>query len=96
MSEINREKLQLSKEDARELIWGGGTGEYETISDKNNGSSRWSERRRIVIKRISDGKFFCDTYSKGLTECQDESPFDDEDPDFTEVFPVEKKYINYE
>lgn len=90
-----REKLQLTKEEAQAIVWED-TSEYEIISDEVVGTRRWSADHEIIIKRLSDGKFFADGYSVGLTEMQDESPYEYSDPDFTEVFAVEKTIIVYE
>lgn len=90
-----REKLQLTKEEAQAIVWED-TSEYETISDEVVDTRRWSADHEIIIKRLSDGKFFADNYSVGLTEMQDESPYEYSDPDFTEVFQVEKTIIVYE
>lgn len=92
---MEREKLVLTKKEAQAIVWED-TNEYETISDEVIDTRRWSADHEIVIKRLSDGKFFMDNYSRGLTESQDESPYEYSDPDFTEVFPVEKTIIVYE
>jgi hypothetical protein len=90
-----REKLVLTKEEAQAIVWED-TSDYETISDEVVDTRRWSADHEIIIKRKSDGKFFADNYSVGLTEMQDESPYEYSDPDFTEVFQVEKTIISYE
>lgn len=90
-----REKLTLTKEQARMIIWGDSY-EYTEVYNKTTDKSRWSVICEIVIKRNSDGKFFMDTYQKAATECQDEQPYEYTEPDFTEVFPVVKTIIVYE
>lgn len=90
-----REKLVLTKEEAREILWDGDN-RFETVRKEIIETSRWSILNEIVIKRLSDGKFFADFYSVGATECQDERPWQDNEPDFKEVFPVEKTIIVYE
>lgn len=94
-SNTDREKLNLTKEEARRLIYGDLDG-FSIISEEITGKSRWSIIYWVVVKRESDGKFFADEFRRGATEGQDERPFDDIDPDFLEVFPVEKKIIVYE
>lgn len=89
-----REKLVLTKEEAQAIVWED-TSDYEIISDEVVDTRRWSADHEIIIKRLSDGKFFADGYSVGLTEMQDESPYEYSDPDFTEVFAVEKTIIVY-
>jgi len=90
-----REKLAVTKSEARDLISGDLDG-YETVYDKVVDTTRWSIITEIVVRRLSDGKFFSDTYSSGATEQQWESPYDNDEPNFTEVFPVEKVIISYE
>jgi hypothetical protein len=90
-----REKLALTKDEARRLIRGNLDG-YETVEEKIIDTTRWSIITEVVVRRLSDGKFFSDSYSSGATESQDESPYDNDDPNFTEVFPIEKVIISYE
>jgi hypothetical protein len=92
---MEREKLVLTKEEAKDIVYGDSEG-YEEVENKIYTTTRWSEHHKIVVKRISDGKFFSDIYAQGKTESQDESPYDYSDPIFTEVFPVEKTIIVYE
>ena len=91
MSEV----LTLTKEEAREAIWDELEG-FEEVSDTLVDTTRWSEIHDIVIKRLSDGKFFMDSYSVGATEMQDESPYEYTEPNFVECKPVEKTVITYE
>lgn len=90
-----REKLQLTKKEAQAIVWED-TSDYEIISDEVVDTRRWSADHCIIIKRLSDGKFFADHYSVGLTEMQDESPYEYSDPEFIEVFQVTKTIIAYE
>ena len=68
----------------------------ETIEDKITGKSRWSMHCRRVFKH--EGKFYVTTYSVGLTEHQDEQPYEHEpdEIDCPEVFPVNKTVVVYE
>ena len=59
-------------------------------------TTRWSIIYEIVVKRLSDGKFFQDAYKVGATESQDEGPYEYSNPNFTQVFPIEKTFIVYE
>lgn len=88
------EKLEITKEDARELVWGGLAG-FEVVKDDITGTRRWSEDHRIVVRRKSDDKLFIGTYSQGLTESQDESPFEYSDPDFEEAEAYETVVVKY-
>lgn len=94
---MNREKLNLTAEKARQIIWEDDEDEaFVIIQDKMTGRTRWSVVHSIVIQRKSDGKYFKDTYRIGATESQDEGPYEYTDPNFIEVVPVTKTYIDYE
>ncbi len=92
---MNREKLILTSEQGRNIV-NGDDGNFVTIEDKIVGTRRWSIEYEIVVQRKSDGKYFKDGYRRGATENQDESPYEWSEPNFTEVFPVTKTYIDYE
>jgi hypothetical protein len=92
---MKREKLKLTREEALDII-SDDHNEFEVVVNEIQGTSRWSEHHYIVVKRKSDNKYFADSYSKGLTEMQDESPYEYNDPTFTEVFLKEKTITKYE
>ena len=92
---MNREKLILTSEQGRDIVYGDDSN-FVTIEDKIVGTRRWSIEYEIVVQRKSDGKYFKDGYSRGATESQDERPYEYLEPNFTEVFPVTKTYIDYE
>lgn len=94
MSE-QREKLNLTKEQARELIDDYNDG-FEVVSDEIIDQRRWVTVHKVIVRRLSDSKFFTDHYQHGSTESQDECPYEYTEPDFTEVFPKEKKIVTYE
>ena len=48
-----------------------------TIVDRIVNTTRWSIVHEIVFE--DHGKFYMTTYSKGATECQDESPWEYKD-----------------
>lgn len=59
------------------------------IKDTITDTSRWSEHHEIIFAH--DDKFYRTHYSQGLTEQQDESPWDyEEEVECTEVELVEK------
>jgi hypothetical protein len=91
----NKEKLELTAEEVREIVYNG-LDTFDVVYDKIITNTRWSIVHEIVIKRLSDNKYFMDTYSIGATERQDGSPFEYVDPNFIEVFPIEKTIIVYE
>lgn len=88
-------KLDIDKEQAREIVWGEDD-DFEIMQDEIVDNRRWSIDHRIVVKRKSDGRFFADTYSVGATENQDESAYEYSEPNFQEVFPIERTVISYE
>lgn len=92
---MNREKLVLTKEDARLLIWGDLEG-FTVIKREMTDHTRWSIHYDVVVQREKDGKFFSDSYSKGATEQQDERPYEYTEPNFTEVFPKQVTITIYE
>ena len=92
---MTREKLTLTKEQARQIIWGD-TDDFTEIKNEVVDNTRWSIIHDIVVQRKSDGKYFTDTYRVGATESQDERPYEYCDPNFTEVFPVQKTITVYE
>ena len=91
---MNREKLNLTSKQGRDII--DGHYNFAIIEDKIVGKSRWSTEYEIVVQRKSDGKYFKDGYRRGATESQDERPYEYSEPNFTEVLPVTKTYIDYE
>ena len=91
---MNREKLNLTSKQGRDII--DGHYNFAIIEDKIVGKRRWSIEYEIVVQRKSDGKYFKDGYRRGATESQDERPYEYSEPNFTEVFPVTKTYIDYE
>lgn len=92
---MEREKLRLTPEEAREILWNQNKN-FKIIKNEIVDTSRWSVNYDLIVQRISDGKFFNDGYSKGATESQDEMSWEFTTPDFTEVFPVEKTIVVYE
>lgn len=87
--EVTREKLTLTRQEALRILRKRDQ-DFEVIEDEIVDTSRWSIVYSLVVKRKSDGKFFSDSYRVGATECQEESPWDSDEPSFTEVFPLRK------
>ena len=88
--------LKLTGEQARALAYGEQDPEWglDVESNEQTGTNRWSSIHELIV-RDKDGKFWAATYSKGLTENQDESPFEyDDEVTFTEVEKV--PVITYE
>lgn len=86
----------FNKQTLRDIVWDDAEG-YEKISEDLVDSSRWSLYYEMIFKDLNSGKFYSTSYSTGATECQDESPYED-DPDeieVTEVVPTEVTVIKY-
>jgi hypothetical protein len=69
--------------------------DWKIISDEIYDQRRWETCHIVVLKRISDGKFFITHYSVGSTEYQDQSPYENDDMIFREVKPIEKTITTY-
>lgn len=92
---MDKEKFTIEdKNRAREII-SDDDEEFRLISEKILFQNRSYIHYKAIVKRI-DGKFFMTTYLSGPTEYKNESAFEYENADFTEVFPVEKTIIVYE
>ena len=93
---MNREILNLTSEQGRNIV-NGEDSNFVIVEVRLIVKRRLVDEYKIVVKRKSDGKYFKDVYCRGnVTEDQDESPYEYLEPNFTEVFPVTKTYIDYE
>ena len=86
-------KLELTVDEAQDLLWGKFT--KDVVLDEITDTSRWSEFHRLIFKK--DGKFWETDYSCGLTELQDEVPWQyDNGPIIcVQVEPYEKTITDY-
>jgi hypothetical protein len=68
----------------------------EIVLDEQFDTTRWSSHHELVFSY--DNTFYMTTYSRGLTESQDESPFqyDADMIECCEVAPVEIVKIEYQ
>ena len=89
-----RATINLTADRARSIIRGADPA-YRVIRDEIEDHSRWSVIHLVVIQSVADGRFWQDAYSVGATESQDESPWENGEPTFTEVFPTEQTVIVY-
>jgi len=93
---MEKAKLEISREDAQDLAYDDHDGSiYEVVVNKTIDTTRWSIIRELVIKTLSDGRYWKDTYSIGATESQDETAFEYSDPEFLEVFPTTVETVVY-
>lgn len=88
-------KLELTTEQAKEMIYGAAPEGLKVIDIIQTGSGRWESYHEIIVQEESTGRYFSDTYSEGLTEQQESDIWDYKDPDFTEVFPHKVEVIVY-
>jgi hypothetical protein len=74
----------FKREALREMVWGDSE-DLELIETKELTKTRWSQHAEAVFRHGE--KFYRVAYSYGLTEQQDERPFDDS-PEDVPVFEV--------
>jgi hypothetical protein len=73
-------------------------GVTEVVENRHTGEqTRWSSVHELVI-RTKDGALWMTSYTQGLTESQDERPFeyDGDEIEFTQVNPVPVSHIEYQ
>jgi hypothetical protein len=87
LKNILMNKLELTKEEARNIVWGDARDKYATLKQEVESTSRWSIFYNIVIQDRKSKKYYHDVYSVGATESQEKSPYDRVNPNFIEVFP---------
>lgn len=73
---MQKEKeLELTPEDARLIIYDEHN-DWKMINDEIYDTGRWSEFHESVYLYISSNKFYKFNWSVGLTEMQDERPYE--------------------
>ena len=87
--------MKFKKEFLQDIVFGDHDETVEVISDKIDGTSRWSTLHTLIFK--FEGKYYESDYSTGSTEYQDESPYeyDGDEIECCEVIPVEKVVTVY-
>lgn len=87
--------MKFAKELLIKLVYKRDPEGFETVEDVLEDTTRWSEIHRLVFKY--ENKFYATRYSQGLTEAQDESPFEDADDEIicSEVEPVQTTVTQY-
>lgn len=80
--------MKLTGDEAREVVWCDSE-DWEQIESRLISTSRWSSYHQGIFKHASTGKHYKFEWSRGLTEHQDEKPFQYE----KEVTPVEVRKV---
>lgn len=94
---MKKEILIIDNETAQGLAYGDFDDSiWKVIENQIISTSRWNGHYDLIVQRLSDGKFFKSWYTKGLTESQDNDPYEYGEAKFKEVFPIEKTIIVYE
>jgi hypothetical protein len=98
MEEAHMGTKTFDKEDLISLVDGDDVQGLQVMENTITGTGRWSIHHRLVFKELDTGKFWAVGYSRGATEQQDESPFENGGARVTcrEVLPVEKMVTVYE
>lgn len=86
----------LSQDDCRYLLFEEAfdfTNDYDNprfvkVQEISDDSGRWSSYHTLVVKDDKLNKYYQTHFSKGLTEMQDERPFEYTEPDWEEVEKV--------
>lgn len=60
----------------QDLAYGDHDESVEVVKNKICETTRWSICYDLVFKIIATGKYYSSFYSRGATECQDESPYE--------------------
>ncbi len=90
------DSLELLDCDSAEVMIDGNVRKFEKIYDEVSSTGRWSEYHDIVIKDTDSGEMYISDYSVGLTECQEESPWEFEDNvEWVRCEPYEVKITKY-
>lgn len=66
-------------EDLRNLLYDDGPDNLTVLQNKQHASGRWSSHHYLVFLDATDNTMWGVSYSQGLTEYQDEQPFDHAD-----------------
>ena len=84
-------KRAFDKEVLKGLAWGDAPEGYEYVGTEDNGTSRWSSHHTTIFR--FEGKLWASEYSKGLSETQDEQPYEYSEPEAYEVVAVSKTVV---
>lgn len=96
---MTADRITLPADLAREILYSGVGQTYEGwtfVADTHVDKTRWTEYRRIVVRRDSDGQHYAADYQQGLTENQDTEPWEGRKTAvFERVVPVERIVVDY-
>lgn len=81
--------MEISREEARNMVYEDHE-DWVKIEEIPIKQSRWSVLYEGIFQHLPTGKFYQTSWRVGATEMQDESPFEYDDPELTEVRQVEK------
>lgn len=73
--------IELPAEDAREFAYNDKGNAWQGLRVEENrqiDEGRWCSVHELILEKTETGELFCSTYERGLTECQDTRPFEDE------------------
>lgn len=71
--------------------------QFKKVQSKLVDTCRWSNIHEVIYQDLTTDKFYRSTYSVGATECQYESPYenDGDEIELTEVFAKTKTVVYY-
>lgn len=79
--------MEITKEEAKNLVWGDSGEDFKVLADEITGTSRWSTLKRVVFTKDGTPGVWAADYSTGATEYQEHEPF--EYQDFVKCYEVE-------
>ncbi len=74
-------------EDLKLLVWEDEPEGYKYIDTEDTGKSRWSSHHTLIFE--FEGELWASDYSRGLSETQDQVPYEYDDPVAYKVKRVE-------
>ena len=69
--------MKFKKEALQELAWGGNYDSLVHVAAIYKSSNRWSSLHKLIFKDVDTDTYYMSGFSQGLTESQDESPYQD-------------------
>ncbi len=82
-------KRAFDKDVLKLLVWDDcANPAYEYVATVDTGDSRWASHHEVIFR--FEGKLWASAYSKGLSETQDHSPYEHDEPEAYEVEAITK------